>query len=231
MVKSVHYNDWYNQPEGSKVLAIEQTVLNDLPVKLFGRYILQLGGSNNIDLLRMTNIQKQVYFNPDLENLPADCGYSICGDFNELPFLPGSIDAAVLFHVLEFTKRPGDVLCELFDVLVPEGYAIIFVFSPYNLFQLLRFLGRPTHPWSMHCLKARQLKRWLLDLNFSIISYQNLFFSTFTKFHEFFWPTLGGVYMFLVQKKLGALIPVRPKKLKQLSPIPVKAYVEPTVRS
>lgn len=234
MAKDYNFDisDWYLTPQGKAVFSAEMTVLNNLAEKMFGDYLLQLGGPKDADFLSAIKVHKQIYLNPSLKFLPSNCDYSICGNFHELPFAPGSIDVTIVAHVLEFIRQPRQMLREIFDVLVPEGYMVIFGFNPHSLWGLMRmFKNKHAAPWSGHFITFKHLCCWLEELSFSVLSYQTLLFRPVSDkkenlnklllmegFGEMFCPSLGGVYAIVAQKKIVTLTPVATPLWQRFSP-------------
>lgn len=226
------------------ILNAEANAISNIHVKLFGHYLLQLGGHDDIDILNMTSLRKLIYLNEDAKFEPLNCDYNVCGYYDELPFLPGSIDAVAIFHVLEFVKQPRQVLREIFDVLIPEGYAIIYTFNPYCLLNPENLFKRNCiFPWQGHQISASRLAKWLNELGFTIISHKTLLIrqnetnldeSKKANFNEgirkIFLPSLGNVNMFVVQKKVMTLTRVRSRFLRWLLPEDVNPCAKPTTR-
>lgn len=245
--KNYSCHDWYSTQVGNAVLEVERMAIENLPVKLFGHYLLQVDGPNDFDFSNLSGVRKKIYLHNEFSHLPAKyCDYSVCGDFTDLPFLPGSIDIAFIFHALEFAKQPYQVLQEFTDILVPEGYLLIFGFNPYSLFGIKHFFSADSNSlWQGKYINMRCLERWLKELGFIIVHKQTMFFLPPFKskkmlkkflflegFGSMFCPSLGGVSMILAQKKEMGLMPLKHSVLQRILPVMASAhsYVKPTAR-
>lgn len=239
--------DWYSTQVGNAVLETERLAIENLPVKLFGHYLLQLDGPNDFDFSSLSGVQKKIYLHNEFSYLPAKyCDYSVCGDFTDLPFLQGSIDIAFVFHALEFTKQPYQVLHELSNILVPEGYLLIFGFNPYSLFGIKHFFSGDSHSlWQGKYINMNSLLHWLTELGFVIAHQQTMFFRPPFKTKKMlgkflfleglgsmFCPSLGGITMILAQKKEIGLTPLKQGLLQRILPVvaPARSCVKPTAR-
>jgi len=233
--------DWYSNPTSDLVLEQEKHVLANLPLRLFRPNLLQLGGASDLDYSALFNfaVEKQIYLREDLHFPLNSLSYNVCGCYTELPFFSASIDIAVLFHILEFSKEPRHVLREIFDVLRPDGYAIVFGFNPFSLLALHRLTYG-------HYLSSKKLRTWLEDLGFQILDYQTFFFRPVLnsnrklkklRFLEglgsMLYPSCGGIYAFLVQKKVAVLTPVKENLLDQFAKGMhiTRSLIKPTARS
>jgi len=186
--------------------------------KIFGYYIAQIGGPfGNDDILFSSPIHNKIIVNPG-DSLTNNTLVIRC-KLEDLPFLPESIDAIVMLHILEFTKYPKLILKEIYDSLIPGGYAVILGFNPYSLWGITKFFNQAkTGIWSGNWLKPSQLRRWLLDMEFSLEDYQTFYFrppsenakktSVMEDIGQTFWPYCGASYMFIAKKTSIAVTPI-----------------------
>ena len=240
--------DWYATPASDAVLEQEKHVLSALPIKSFRPQILQMGGGSAIDFSSFLKFvpEKQIYLREDLKFPPdntvetrliASLQY-ICSSFIDLPFFPASMDIAVLFHVLEFSKAPRQILREVYDILAKDGYAVIFGFNPYSLLGLRR-------PHYGHYISPKKLRLWLEELGFDILEYETFFFRPLAKTHRklkkllfleglgpTLYPACGGIYMFLLKKKMMIVTPIKESILEQFTKGMhlERDFVKPTAR-
>lgn len=214
-------NTWYKTPLGIKLLSSELTVLDSVLPQTFGYYSAQIGGPPiNDKILAKSHIRNHIVINPDTDHLPENRAAIRC-KIDNLPFMPESIDAFMLFHVLEFVKNPQQLLQEIYDSLITGGHLIIFSFNPYSLWGITK-LWRDTKEkliWNRDWLPPQKLHHLLLKMGFSVGDYQTFYFlppsdkdnSRKMLFLEgmgqIFWPYCGASYMYVAQKKYTVLTP------------------------
>lgn len=194
---------WYSKMPAQLLLKAEKQQLDGVLPRLFGYYLLQLGGPADFDLLAESPIRCRVRANLEVKL-----------NFEDLPFADNAIDVVLLPHVLEFSDRPQGILQEVKRILIPEGYAIIFSFNPSSLWGLPRIKGR------FH--SVRVLRQWLEKNELSVIDCRSLFFRPLLAssrlqskllflegMGQLCWPICGAVNMIMVKKKVHTLTPIR----------------------
>ena len=203
---------WYSKALAQLLLKAEKQQLDGVLSRLFGYYLLELGGPPDFDLAAASPIHCRVRAYPEVNsNFP---GLNIASRLEDLPFADNAIDVVLLTHVLEFSDRPQNILQEVKRVLIPEGYAIIFSFNPSNLWKLPRINGR------FH--RVGVLRQWLEKNELSVINYKSLFFMPFFESSrlqskllfleavgQLCWPFCGAVNMIVVKKKRYGVRPIR----------------------
>lgn len=231
--------DWFLTSAGRTFLQNEISALSHLPMQFFGHYLLQVGGRSDITHDHFSNIKRHIFLHPDFRYVTKNHIYdSISADPASLPFLPTSIDMTLLLHVLEFSANPYKILQEIFDVLVPEGYVIIFSFNPYSLLGLRRFFcGSKSAFEGMHYITPSRLKKWLGQIGLVVEHYQTLFFRP--PFNEkrkpqkflflewlgqMFFSFFGSVYLVVAQKKEIALTLRKENLLRNFIAVPHNSY-------
>ena len=173
-------------------------------------------GKNKI--LSSSPIHNKIIINPDDlpisdDILPVQC------EIIDLPFLPESIDAVVMLHILEFTKNPKVILREVYDALIPGGYVIILGFNPHSLWGITKFFKRiKTDIWHGNWLNSRRLRRWLFDMGFDLENHQTFYFhppcenakkiAIIEEIGQIFWPCCGASYMMLAKKTSMVVTPI-----------------------
>ncbi|CAL7964235.1 Generic methyl-transferase [Gammaproteobacteria bacterium] len=212
--------EWYKKPVGAVLLQSELVGLSSILPQIFGYYIIQIGGPiSNDEVLATSHIHNHIIVNPDTAT-PNDSPAVRC-QLDELPFLPDSIDAAVLFHVLEFAQNPKAILKEIYTTLMPNGYAIIFGFNPYSLWGMTPLWQKQKEvPWLGNWISPGHMRHLLAKIGFSIGDYKTFYFrppNTSTGqllflegLGQIFWPYCGASYMFVAQKTLATLTPIKP---------------------
>lgn len=153
-------SDWLETPQGRYLLEWEQARLDATVADIFGYNAVQIG-LPGIDYLRANRMPFRFA-----------CGrwgdVEVVARSDELPFATASLDLVVLPHVLEFARRPHQVLREVERVLVPEGSVVIAGFNPFSLWGLRRVAARKggAFPWQGQYLSAIRIKDWLTLLGF-----------------------------------------------------------------
>ena len=227
-------NTWYQQPLGTALLKAELSGLTSVLPQIFGYYIVQIGGPNYSELLAASPIHNHILVNQE----PASSDvYQIKCQLEELPFLPESIDVVVLFHLLEFSPQPMTILQEIYTALIPNGYVIIFGFNPYSLWSLT---SNKDAPWSGSWLSPKHIRQYLAKIGFTIGDYKTFYFrppsNNTEKFlaleglGQIFWPYNGASYMFVAQKTISGLTPIKPLASLQKHANSSKALPKPTAR-
>ncbi len=212
--------EWYSTASAQLLLKAEKQQLDGVLARLFGYYLLQLGGPSCFDLLNTSPIRCRVRVSPEINmSFP---GLHVCSQMEGLPFADNSIDVVLLPHALEFSHSPEAILQEVQRILIPEGYAIIFGFNPYSLWGLLKLGRRLDPPWQGHFHSAQLMRQWLEKCGLSIVDCRSLFFRPplassrfqakllfWESIGQLCWSSHGAVTMMIVKKKLRALTPIR----------------------
>ena len=212
---------WYSKTPAQLLLKAEKQQLDGVLARLFGYYLLQLGGPACFDLLAASPIRCRVRVSPEVKtNFP---GLHVSSQLEDLPFANNSIDVVLLPHALEFAHSPQRVLQEVKRILIPEGYAIILSFNPFSLWGLSKIIGsRHLPPWHGQFHSMQSLRQWLDKSELSILDCRSLFFRPplandhvqkkllfWEGLGQLCWPSCGAVTMIMVKKKLHALTPIR----------------------
>jgi SAM-dependent methyltransferase len=214
------------QPCGQLLLENEQQVINELLPSLFGYHLLQMSMSETVDLSQGSPIHHRVSLitRSDIHQEMKIKGCLI-SSFDQLPIESDSVDVVVLHHVLDFSPHPHQVLKEVNRILIPRGHVIIVGFNPFSLFGLWKVFASlfTINPqWRYSSIAKRRLFDWfkLLDLEKSKVT------------HTFFRPPcasasllrrlsfletagnklgipIGGAYVVLARKDVGAIIPIK----------------------
>ena len=151
----------------------------------------------------------------------------LLGDATAMPFAPGSLDACLLAHVLDYSEHPHAILRETEVVLRDDGWLIITGFNPYSSAGLARLLPALRHrlpPWQ-RMLAPGRLEDWLKLLGFDVIKQDYLGLTGLfdfpllgqwrRRFCPHYCPSLAAVYIIMARKRRYPLTPIR-----QLKPLP-----------
>lgn len=213
---------WFATPLGQYVLEREQAYFDQAVADVFGYNAVQLG-MHGTDFLRASRIPFRCHVG---SSAPA----ALVADFRDLPLASGSIDLALLPHVLEFDQHPHQILREVARVLMPEGHALIACFNPWSLWGLRRAFGGG-YPWTGRFINLPRLKDWLALLGLEIAAGQMACYAPpcaqqkwlarcafMESAGDRWWPIAGGVYFLQAVKRVRGLRIIMPKWSDRLAP-------------
>lgn len=214
--------EWLNTPQGQYLLAREQEYFDRSVTDIFGFNALQLGLPRQ-EFLRASRM-------PLRFTAAGEAGAQVLVESEELPFETGSIDLALLPHVLEFKKYPHQILREIERVLRPEGHVIISGFNPRSLWGVRRaFRSKAGYPWCGEFIALSRLKDWLALLGFEIVGGRFACYAPpmlspkwLQRFHfmepagDRWWAVCGGVYYLHAVKRVPGMRLIKPQWNKRL---------------
>ena len=218
--------DWYGSAAGQAVLEQEAGALNQVLPDLFGYHLLQIGSCGQDVLGSSRILHRMVMDVSDCRQHDVDGLASLCAFPDHLPIASDSVDAVLLYHSLEFSQDPHQVLREVERVLVPEGHVLIMGFNPRSLWGLRAMLHRrgDTMPWNGHFLNQPRLRDWLSLLGFAVLNVQPLCFQPplkhvartrglqfMARWGARWWPYFCGVYLMTARKKVSTMTPIKPR--------------------
>jgi SAM-dependent methyltransferase len=209
-----------NKKINNLLLKDEAQDLREFLERIFGYYLLQLGGSVHYDLLEASPIEHKIYFS-------TEDNATIVGKFDELPFLQNSIDLVVIPHTLEFAKKPKKILSEVYHVLITGGSVLVIGFNPFSLWGLM-------HLFKNKFITITRMRRWLLKIGFQVIKHK-IFFSMPPIQNNYLRKILrlfcGAVYILEAKKTAVALTPIKVKgRLVKEHVTAPGAYIKPIDR-
>ena len=231
-------NEWYHRYIGRKLLTAESYYLDKIISRLFGYYLVQLGGPADHDFLAKNLITHKLRVDP--EDLGLGSNF-IRADFDALPFLPESIDVFVVAHVLEFVRNPRVVLEEVYQALAAGGSLVIFGFNAFSIWGMVKlFKNRKNFPWHGRFWSVWRVQRWLKRLDLEIVERHTCCFNLplgkfcclsipnwLERILDFLLPGCGASYVLLCKKRIIPLNPIKERLLrKQLSV--AKSCIKPT---
>lgn len=233
---------WIYHPHGRYLLEAERKALAALLPRYFGYHLLQLGGPVHFDLLEPSLINHHVRLADEVS--PGFNGSSVEAEFDELPFLPDSIDLVVMPHTLDRLQNPLSLLKSVFDVLIPEGHVIVLGYNTWSLWHLAKIWRR--HDALLQRAQfhgAGQVRRWLNHTGFQIVYHKSVAHrppisdevwlkrSLFLEpMGQLLWPHSGAVHLIVAQKKVLPFTAIR-TCIKKVA-VPIREPVtEPTTMS
>jgi len=224
---------WYHRADGLQLLAWEQSLIQDFLMRAPGDFLLQLGGTRDLQHSQSSTIIRKLYCSDSAVFVSQNYSgrdysiqdhsaqnYSVQVDFKQLPLLPNSVDMVVLVHALEFISDPEQLLAELYQALVPGGKLILVNFNPWSAWGLkARWKGKKDMPWQAKLYSLQRIKRWLRALNYRILMRKTSGFYPLNLSQEkrkkllfleplgqLLFPGCGNVYVVVAEKSSAAII-------------------------
>ncbi len=159
------------------------------------------------------DIEKRIRVNPlNIDSWPS----TVIGEWCKLPFGRNTFDLIVLQHTLDFSNNPRSVLKESINVLNNDGCIVILGFNPIGIWGISRILLKSSGkvPWSGNFLRIGRIQDWLELLGMTTAEIKYFFYrppinsigllhrlEIIEKLGIHWWPTMGGGYIILAQKK------------------------------
>ena len=212
--------EWFQGDAGQALIGEEIKALPALIPEQFYRVGLQYG-LNEQPLLRDCNVELAVYCDTGCTDRERSAN-NVLALPEALPLAESSVDIAMLLHTLDYCENPHGVLREVSQVLSPEGVLVLTGFHPYSLWGAERVIRRSRPPHEARFISRKVVQDWLELLGFQsltgcMLNYQ---FSSLNaswrkrlgwmnRAGDRWWPTLGAVYVLVVQKKMYSGIGVK----------------------
>ncbi|MCL1125137.1 class I SAM-dependent methyltransferase [Shewanella surugensis] len=209
---------WGELPNGESIrFIVEQTLAPWWP-RIFGYYLLNLGGlSATMDKTGLSIQNEYSLYDADTADIMAE--------LTHLPIQNSAIDAVVMNFLLEFNADPYRLLRELDRVLIAGGYLIIVGFNPISPLFLGKLLSQyqDSLPWSGRFFTPSRVKDWLGLLGYQVVSDDRVIhhhlLSRISKNNSLWqqglksWlPSSGSVYVIVARKLEVPLTPLQIKK-------------------
>lgn len=227
---------WQQLLRGAYLAEQLQSRLDDWAPSLFGFNLLKVDALSAALSLQGSRLLHSVYLSQHEVVHKTGNEADILGDATAMPFAPGSLDACLLAHVLDFSKHPHAILRELEVVLRDDGWLIITGFNPYSsagLASMLPSLQRKLPRWQDMVAPGR-LEDWLKLLGFEVINRDYLGLSSLfdvskggqwrRRLYPHYCPSLSAVYIIMARKRRYPLTPIRQLKPAQHALRPGMAY-------
>jgi len=210
---------WFNSTAGKSLLEHEIRALQPFLEEKFGYYALQINFSE-FDFLKTSRISKHLYSAGKSKNI----------DFalDALPFDTDGLDLVICPHLIEQINDHEHLFEELYRIIIPNGYCLLWSFNPFSFAGLRHFFGFDnTPPWNSRFLSAGACQQSLKNKGFVIeqarvFHYQPLFFDEKYRHYSFlesagdrWFPLLGNVYCVMARKDVPGMTPIKPKWKKE----------------
>ena len=230
---------WFDSSLGAALLELEQQVLADALVDVFGFELLQLGRwGAGAELCAAARTQHHCVLAPDAAGPGA-----IRADYSALPIASASVEAVLLPHTLEYAAHPHGLLREVERVLTGEGHVLACGFNPFGPWGVRHVASRGHFPPPTERLISEgRLRDWLVLLGFEVVDarrylfvppWQQRFSARSRAWLESQGPRfaapLAGAYLVKARKRVRSVTPIRPAW--QRAPAVVGGLAEPTSRN
>ncbi|ART79691.1 class I SAM-dependent methyltransferase [Oceanisphaera avium] len=223
-MKSVSYaKTWQQLLRGPYLAQLIQARLDHWAPSLFGFNLLSVEALSASLTLKGSRLLHRV-------NLceQASTEADIVGQATAMPFAPGSLDACLLAHVLDYSAHPHAVLREVETVLRDDGWLIICGYNPYSSAGLACFVPGLSHklPKWRAMIAPERVEDWLKLLGFEVLE-RDYFGLTplaegvgFKSVRQFlvprYCPSFAGAYVMLARKRRHPLTPIRQPQRRPL---------------
>ncbi len=158
--------DWFASPLGRALLTREQVVVRAALERVFGAYLLQIGGWGPTGtFLPYARTQRRALV------AEQDGEGDLVSHATQLAVAANSVDALFLPHTLEFEPEPHAVLREAERVLVGEGHLVVLGFTPLGPWGMRHRCTRHGYPPGLtHLWSEGRVSDWLRLLGFEVES-------------------------------------------------------------
>ena len=214
---------WQQLLRGPYVAERLQACLTTWAPSLFGFNLLTVDALSASFSMAGSRLLHSVYLSqaPLSQAEQAAEGVDIIGKATDMPFAPGSLDACLLTHVLDFSAHPHAILREVETVLRDDGWLIISGFNPYSsagLASIMPGLKQKLPPWQQ-MIAPERLEDWLKLLGFEVLERDYfgltpLFEGAMSRAwrHQLvprYCPSFAASYIMLARKRRYPLTPIR----------------------
>lgn len=211
---------WFRTVPGALVVDCELKALSHLLPAIPGQVALQIGGPSDLQLLQKSKM-RHVYYCGDQTSWRGDGRHIQC-EYPSLPFGSDTIHLIVLTHVLEFVEQPKQLLEEVYRILAPGGQLIVLGFNRWNPWSFFQRHGKQKgYPWLGTFYSIWQVKQWLDQLDYGLISNKSFCFTPLMNqrlprwllnlsevLGQVFIPKMGAVHLIYAQKKVAGATPL-----------------------
>ncbi len=205
--------DWFNSDSGKALIFDEVAALETLVPDQFYRVGLQFG-LNEQTLMSSMNVEQAIYCDSGLPEGLSPMS-NVLALPEALPLADSSVDLALMLHTLDYCEDPHRVLREVSQALSPEGVLVLTGFHPYSWWGAKRRLSKNKPPFNARFISRKVIQDRLELLGFRpltgcmvnyLLPQMNAQWRSrlewMNKMGDRWWPTLGAVYVLVVQKKI-----------------------------
>jgi SAM-dependent methyltransferase len=168
------YKRWLESESAARLLALQSSWLQHKIPDFSGSNLMYHGLSHDSDFLQVASIKHCFRMGlPWQQGIIAADAWMSSGEW---PLQDCGVDAVIMQHSLDFTRRPQQMIREASRVISPNGYLVIIGFNPFSLWgaaqKLMPFSS--TMPWVANTVSAERLSDWLKLLDFTILSHETM---------------------------------------------------------
>lgn len=164
-IKVSHYRDWLKDSATRRLLALEAEWLKEHLRAFRGLHMAYIGIDEHPGFFKFSRCSHvfRLGMKWQRDAVSADAWITE----SQWPLPDNSIDAVVLQHSLDLSRRPHQIIREASRVLIPNGYLIVTGFNPYSVWGGLRWfhLFSTKLPWISNPVAANRIKDWLTLLD------------------------------------------------------------------
>ena len=241
-------SSWFSSEPGQALIAGQKAALDTLVPDQFYRVGMQFGLNDHPTMLEM-NVEQAIYCDIG-RAFEAEAANSVVALPEALPLADSSVDLALLFHTLDFCDNPHRVLREVSQVLSPEGVLVLTGFHPFSLWGAERYINKKRAPFDARFISRSVVQGWLELLGFQSLTGRMLNYQLpqlneswrnrlewMNKMGDRWWPTLGAVYILVVQKKIYSGVGIKNASRKgrrwfpELKPAQAKIAQQSTIKN
>lgn len=205
---------WFDSILGKSLLENEKSIIYPFLEDKFGYYALQINFPEK-DFLHVSRIPNHLFNDGKLKNID----FSV----NALPFNSDSLDIVICPHQIEQINDHKVFFEELYRIIIPNGYCILWAFNPFSFAGLRNLVGFENNfPWNGNFISLSYCQNILKEKGFvieeaKIFNYQPIFFdkkniyiSLFESIGDRWFPLLGNIYCIVARKDVPGLTPIKP---------------------
>ncbi len=232
---------WFRTLPGALLVEKECAELDRLLPMIPGQRALQVGGSNNLQLLKKSQVAHIYHCSEQVSRQSHETGVRC--RFDQLPFDSESMDLIILPHTLEFCPQNEKLLAEAYRILVPGGRLIILGFNYWSRWSIIcHRRNKKGYPWSGQFYSIWRIKKWLHNIGYSVVSNKTTFFLGALKkrpnkrwsrlsevLGQVFIPKMGAVYLIHAEKKVAGTTPL--VTMWERKRAPIGGSITPTTRT
>jgi SAM-dependent methyltransferase len=173
------WKQWIATPLGRKVLADQQTMLDEILPRTRGYALAVMSQIPPEQLVSASKtshkwwLSVRAHIRTDINEAPDDYLMpQVLTDQVQWPFEDDSLDVVVLYHSLDFAQWPHQTLREAARCLSASGKLIIVGFNPISTWGAGRLLAGwwgNTVPWMARFISTRRIADWLMLLDCKVV--------------------------------------------------------------
>lgn len=225
-----HNYEWLKSEQCRRLSFWEAAIVQQLSVIQHLPLALVVGDSQQINWVHYITANHVYFKTTDPRGLEvSDQDLIVQARSWEFPFLPKTLNLAILPHTLNYYHNPNQLLAQLTPCLRDDGYLVIFLFerwSPLSIHQVWQKSSQPRVCPYFH--SALMIKRYLKDWEYRLLSETKYFFnlpkaSANNMLKYFNW--MGDVRMLVAQREEVCITSLKERwrdKAWQKGSVPVK---------